>query len=64
MDSAAVTVVAHAASLTAARGRSRPRVSSTCAEVANAARPTAARHWFLALRGTPTRRAQTNCWSD
>ncbi|KAE8879190.1 hypothetical protein PF003_g36652 [Phytophthora fragariae] len=28
MDSAAVTVVAHAASLTAARGRSRPRVSA------------------------------------
>ncbi|KAE9161199.1 hypothetical protein PF002_g32432 [Phytophthora fragariae] len=38
MFSASVTVVAHAASLTAARGRSCPRVSATCTEVANAAR--------------------------
>ncbi|KAE9158747.1 hypothetical protein PF005_g32321 [Phytophthora fragariae] len=38
MFSASVTVVAHAASLTAARGRSCPRVSATCTEVANSAR--------------------------
>ncbi|KAE8879194.1 hypothetical protein PF007_g32782 [Phytophthora fragariae] len=42
MDSAAVTVVAHAASLTAARGRSCPRVSATVPGVTHDANSEAA----------------------
>ncbi|KAE8879131.1 hypothetical protein PF003_g36654 [Phytophthora fragariae] len=42
MVSAAVTVVAHAASLTAAGGRTRPRVSAVVTGVAHPARSEAA----------------------
>ncbi|KAE8959025.1 hypothetical protein PR003_g28504 [Phytophthora rubi] len=50
MVSAAVTVLAHAASLSTARGRSCPRVSATCTEVANCgiAKHTHRQMWVLA----------------